>query len=125
MSLLRLFAQPLARLFAEVVHVLLGDENLDAMYEPLRRAGLIGDDGAFLDEVDLNTQVVEESVVFQVAIQPVSLLDQHHRAGRGPPQERSRSCSLLLTRAYSTAVRAAGHSISNRALLSHAIPAGS
>lgn len=98
LTLRSLFRMAFPDLFGEIVDVILRHEHPDAVDELLMRPGARAEYLAFLHEVDFNTQLVNRHVVFEVAIQPVGLLNQdgldggrfleemHHLAKVGPPR---------------------------------------
>nr|WP_245987740.1 hypothetical protein [Sphingobium fluviale] len=76
-ALLCLFQHPLADLFGEIVDVVLRHQHFDAVHEFFRRSGFPGQDNALLHEVDLGIQFVDRHPILEIAVEPVSLLDQN------------------------------------------------
>ncbi|MES2641994.1 MAG: hypothetical protein V4850_21090 [Myxococcota bacterium] len=79
-ALLGLLLQALPHLLGEVVHVVLGHQDLDPVDELLGGARVVRQDDALLHEVDLDVHRVERDPVLQVAVEAVGLLDQQHLA---------------------------------------------
>src|SRR6185437_11100002 len=61
--------------FAQVLDVVPGNHHLNAMDKLRLRLGIFADHLALFGEVDFNFQVFERHAIAEVAIQPVSLLD--------------------------------------------------
>jgi hypothetical protein len=77
----RLLAHPLGGRLGEVVDVVLRRQHADAVHELVGGPGLVGEDDALLDEVDLQVELVEDHPVLEVAIAAVGLLDEDRAAG--------------------------------------------
>ncbi|MFO7728782.1 MAG: hypothetical protein R6X11_10700 [Desulfonatronovibrio sp.] len=80
-SLFRLFQHPFSGFFGQVVYVILGHQHFDAVHELFRRPGIPGDADIFFDEMDLQTEIIQDDPVLEVAVKPVCLLHQHGPAG--------------------------------------------
>ncbi|MDF1719269.1 MAG: hypothetical protein P1U65_01190 [Minwuia sp.] len=77
-ALLGLLHLPLARLFGEVVDIVLGHQHLDAVHELFRRARIAREYCALLGEVDFYIQLVERHPILEIAIKPVGLFHQNY-----------------------------------------------
>ncbi|MNL18854.1 hypothetical protein D3C87_1400200 [compost metagenome] len=93
--LTRLLGHALLDLLAQVVEVVLGHQDLDAVHELLVRVGLVGEDDVFLEEVDDEPEVVERHVVLEVAVQAIGLLDHDRPDPRILLQEGDHLIELL------------------------------
>ncbi|OFW12588.1 MAG: hypothetical protein A3H29_05615 [Acidobacteria bacterium RIFCSPLOWO2_02_FULL_67_21] len=80
MPLFGLFAHPLFDLLAQVVHVVLCHQHLDAVHELLGRARRLGDDGVLFDEVDRQVELVDSDPVADIPIEAVGLLNEDRAA---------------------------------------------
>ncbi len=84
-AFLGLLPHALLDFFGEVVHVVLRHEHLDAVDELFGRAGVVGEDDALLDQVDLEAlHLVEGHPVLEVAVQPVGFFHQDHGQAGAP-----------------------------------------
>jgi len=86
MTLLRLLDHPLACFLGEIVDIGLGHQHLDAVDELLRRPTAIRHHDILFDEMDLDAEVIDRRPVLQIAVEPVSLLDQNDPNRRMPAQ---------------------------------------
>ncbi len=80
-------AQSLPDFFAEVVDVVLGQDDPDAVQQLVAGPTVPGDGHILCDEVNLHIQVVHQDVVLQIAVEAVSLLHQERPAGGAVPFE--------------------------------------
>ena len=77
-----LLDHPLANFLAEVVDVVLRHQDLDAVHEFLGRPRVFREDDSFLDEMDLDAELVDRHPILDVAVQTIGLLDQEGSTGR-------------------------------------------
>lgn len=75
-TLLRLLHLPLAGFFRQVVDIILGHQDLDAVHELFGRARVSRQRHTFLRKVDFDIQLIKSHPVLQIAVEPVGLLDQ-------------------------------------------------
>ncbi|MCM8731962.1 hypothetical protein NFE57_13415 [Hephaestia sp. MAHUQ-44] len=80
--LLGLFDHAFADFFGKVVDVVFRHQHLDAVHELFGRTRFLGKDDPFLREMDLQIELVDRHPIFEVAVQPVGLLDENRVHGR-------------------------------------------
>ncbi|HET9281358.1 MAG TPA: hypothetical protein VFR24_05295 [Candidatus Angelobacter sp.] len=67
---------------AQVLNVIAGDHQLNAMYQLSLRLRFLADNLAFFGEMDFYAQIFERDAIGKVAVQAVGLFDNHDPAFR-------------------------------------------
>src|SRR5579872_3377838 len=74
--------ESLPNLLTQVVNVVLGHQDLDAMHELIRGPRILRQNHVLLHEMDLQVQLVNREIIPEIAIQTVGLLNQQYPAAR-------------------------------------------
>ncbi|MGB9069888.1 MAG: hypothetical protein WCC21_15065 [Candidatus Acidiferrales bacterium] len=79
-ALLGLLAHSLANFFPQVLDVVPGNDNLNAVHQLGLRLRVFSDDLALFGQMNFNLQIFQRYTVAEIAIQPVRLLNDGHSA---------------------------------------------
>src|SRR5450755_957767 len=76
-----LLQHALFRLFTQIEAVVARHQDLDAVYKLLRRARIRANDAVFLDQVNVDAQLIEYGPVLEVPVKSVGLFHKNRAAG--------------------------------------------